>query len=345
MKLEVLKTTRPTSDSISLQFKKPAGTFEYFPGQHGVFKFEINGQSVFRTYSFSSSPDQGEYLEVTVRPIDDGLVSNHLIQNPTSSLDLSHVAGDFYLRPSENTRHLAMFAGGSGITPIMAMLRFVLNTEPKTSVSLVYINKSFDRIIFRPELDALSTRYPHRLKIYHILTRSGDTPEDYPIFYRDRPSRLIFKKIIKSITADVPGEIGYYMCGPHGFMQLLDDTFETLNVDKKKIYRENFYIPENTGEDLTLKNLPSRQIKVQHNGRDIPLFVDRGESILHAALRNNMSLRYSCTEGQCGVCRALLISGEVKMRKNHILSDDEIGSGQVLLCQGHPASDDVVVKP
>lgn len=346
MKLKILKTTQPTADSVSLHFEKPP-TLSYRAGQHGIFAFTVNGEQLRRPYSFSSSPTLDDELAITVRKINDGIVSSHLLKNTTlEAVDLEQVSGDFHIEPnSENRRHLVMLAGGSGITPIISMIRTILHAETQSSVSLVYINKCFERIIYRKELDTLVSETPGRFNVFHILTQESPIPNDYPVFYRERPSKLVMKKLIKSIIHDITCRAEYYMCGPHGLMQLFDDTLQTLNIDRAKIYREHFYIPSDVNKNLDIMNLPPREIIVHYHEEEKLLTVDGGESVLEAALSNGLRLPHSCTQGQCGVCRAVLVNGQVHLRKNYILDQSELDARQILLCQSFPLTDDVVVKP
>jgi ring-1,2-phenylacetyl-CoA epoxidase subunit PaaE len=344
MRLKVLGTTYPTPDSVSFELKKPSDDFIYYAGQHAILKFDINGTSVTRTYSLSSSPGIDENIRITLRVIKEGLVSNHLISARVSEMELESVTGNFIVYPTpEGSRHLIMFAGGSGITPIISMLRIVLHREPTSSVSLVYSNKTHRGIIFKDELRDLQREFGDRLKIYHVITQDENIPGDFPVFFRGRLSKLIIKKLIKGIVANVSDSVEYYLCGPYQFMQLIEETIRSTANGEIKIFKEHFFVPEKQAEfDPT--TLPTRDVIIQTKGDEKLIIVQSGKSILQAAIENNIVLPYSCTEGQCGTCRAQLISGEVKLRKNHVLTDADLREGQILLCQGFPASEGVTIK-
>ena len=210
---------------------------------------------------------------------------------------------------------------------------------------MIYSNRSYQRIIFRDELTRLANEFPDRLKIHHVLTQDENVPADFPVFYKSKLSRLIIRKIIKMIHAEISYCTEYYLCGPLGFMELIGESLNSLNIDSAQIHKEHFFIPETKDTVPDFSNLPPREVRIKLGNEEKRLMVDGGKSILQAALQNNIKLTYSCTEGQCGVCRAFLLTGEVKLRKNHVLSDDELKAGHVLLCQGFPVSDNVSVMP
>jgi ring-1,2-phenylacetyl-CoA epoxidase subunit PaaE len=345
MKLEVTHISYPTPDSVSLHFKRPEN-FVYKAGQHGMFKFRINNDFVARAYSFHTSPDTDLDLGITVRSVESGYVSNHVLNTPITEVEIDGIMGDFFIRSSQGKkRHLAMFAGGSGITPIISMIKTVLNHESLTSISLIYSNQTFDRIIFRSELLHLESQFQNRIKVYHVLTKNDNIPVDFPVFYNDRLSKLVIKKLLRNILAEVNCSIEYYLSGPYEFMQLAEDSIRSIDVSTTKVYKEHFYIPSNPERDFDERQFVTQEVVIRWKDGERLVTVDTGKSILEASLINGIPLAHSCKEGQCGVCRSILISGEVKLRKNHVLTPDELKAGQILLCQGFPASENVVVQP
>jgi ring-1,2-phenylacetyl-CoA epoxidase subunit PaaE len=345
MKLEILSTSRPTPDSISLYFSKSSEFDKYKAGQYALLSFKINGEVIKRSYSFHTSPLMDRHVGITVREVNNGVVSTYLQNfNGNLEINLEEITGDFYLEPDpEIKRHLIMFAGGSGITPIMSMVCTVLHSEPRSSVSLVYSNKDYSRIIFKEELHELEREFGDRLKVYHVITKDENVPADFPVFYKGRLSKLVTKKLIKGILFERNDSIEYYLCGPYPFMQLVEETIRSMNPNRLRIFKEHFFIPD-LHQDFDPSTAPTREIIIQTKEEERLLVVQSGKSILQAALENNIHLSHSCTEGQCGRCRAFLISGQVKLRKNHVLTDDELKEGQILLCQGFPMSEGVTVK-
>jgi ring-1,2-phenylacetyl-CoA epoxidase subunit PaaE len=345
MKLKVTHISNPTPDAISLHFKRPEN-FAYKAGQYGVFRFRIDNEFVARTYSFHTSPDTDLDLGITVRRVEGGNVSNYLLNTPVTEVEIDGVMGEFFIESSQKLkRHLVMFAGGSGITPIISIIKTVLNNESLTSISLIYSNQTFDRIIFRSELLHLESQFQNRIKIYHVLTKNNIIPADFPVFYKDRLSKLIIKKLLRNIMAEVNCDIEYYLSGPYEFMQIAEDSIRSIDINTTKVYKEHFYIPSNPERDFDLNQFERREVVIRLKREERPVTVDGGKSILEASLINGIQLAHSCKEGQCGVCRSILISGEVKLRKNYVLTPEELNAGQILLCQGFPASENVVVQP
>lgn len=344
MRLKVLRVSKSTDDSISLWFQRDS--LNYLPGQHGVFSFNVDGKKLNRTYSFHTAPQFDKDIAITIRQVEGGVVSNFLTKARTAEIqvELNKIEGGFTLQPSSQLkRHLIMFAGGSGITPIFSMIRSLLHEEPRSTVSLIYSNKSHKRIIFNHELQAIELEFQSRLRVFHIITQDEEMPADVPVFYKGRLSKMIIKKIVKSILAEIDCDVEYYLCGPYQFMHSVEETIQSMNPDNSKIYKEHFFIPDQTPAfDHT--GLPDREILLSIRDEHKVVSVRSGKSILQASLEAGIKLPFSCTEGQCGTCRAMLISGEVKLKKNHVLTDEELNAGQILLCQGFPVSEGVTIK-
>lgn len=346
MKLELLRVTNSTTDSVSLWFKKPDEIQTYKAGQYARLSLSLGQETVSRTYSLHTSPDLDNDLGITVRAVDGGIVSNYLLTNAKNNIHISldEVEGDFTIEPSADTsRHLIMFAGGSGITPIFSMIRTILYNEPGSGISLIYSNKSYSKIIFSNEIHFLEAEFSNRFKVYHVITQEESSSNDFPIFYKGRLSNLIVKKLIKNILADVNAAIEYYLCGPYAFMQLIEEGIRSIFPDQTKICKEHFFIPDQKPL-FDPATLPDRHVVIRSRGKELSLMVQGGKSILQAALEQNVGLPYSCTEGQCGRCRAVLVSGEVALRKNHVLTEEELKDKQILLCQGFPITDGVTIR-
>ncbi|MBA4056042.1 MAG: hypothetical protein C0490_15110 [Marivirga sp.] len=178
-----------------------------------------------------------------------------------------------------------------------------------------------------------------------MLTKEANIPPDFPVYFKERLSKLIVKKLIKSILAEVHYCIEYYLSGPLEMMQLAEEVIRSVDSGKFKIYKEHYYIPANSERDFDVTKFSTQQVVIRLKDEEKLLIVGAGKSILEASLDKGIQLAHSCKQGQCGVCCAVLISGDVKLRKNHALSTAELNSGQILLCQGFPASENVVVQP
>ncbi|MFN8335421.1 MAG: ferredoxin--NADP reductase [Cyclobacteriaceae bacterium] len=344
MKLTVSRITKSTDDSVSVWFAKVP--LEYKPGQHAVLALTVHGQKYIRTYSFHTSPYINEETGITVRAVEGGVISNYLLGTSPEELeiDLQGISGDFVLAPSVGVkRHLVMFGAGSGITPLYSMIRSVLSNEPSTDVTLLYSNKSRSRIIFNSELQSLRSAYGDRLNIYHTITQEEIEQHDSTVFYNGRVSKLIIRKFLKEILPEITGELEYYLCGPLAFMELIEDALRSLNVEPERIRKEYFFIPRQN-PDVDFVGLPDREIVLLVNEEEKVVTVRSGQSILQATLAGGIAIPYSCTEGQCGKCQATLLTGEVRLKKNHALTDDELERGQILLCQGFPVTDNISIR-
>ena len=172
MKLEIAERTFPTPDSVTLRFAGKKTLENYKPGQYGIFTFHVDGDKFTRTYSFHPVSDIDSDPAITIRRVGNGKVSTFVHSNTVPQVKLEEITGAFYVEPSQETKHhLVMFAGGSGITPIMAMIRAILEREHQSSISLVYSNRNHESIIFQGELGRLENKFPQRLKILHVLTQ------------------------------------------------------------------------------------------------------------------------------------------------------------------------------
>lgn len=343
MVLQLKEIVHTTADSTTLRFKASKVIELYRPGQHGILLFSIDGQKFTRTYSFHTVSDLDSDPAITVRTITNGVVSNHLKNSNTTNLhvELIKVTGDFFIQPSvQKARHVVMFAGGSGITPLAAMCKAILFQEPGSIVSLVYSNRSSESIILKDELSALENEFSSRFKIYHVLTDGTDSAETVPVFFKGRLSKLIVRKLIKGLTDEREKE--FYLCGPRGFMEMTEDALRSLAVPVEQVFKETFF--DDSKEAFDFNNLPERKIVFQTSRGFRHVLVESGKSLLQAGLENGLALKYSCRQGQCGTCQATLLQGEVKLKQNYILTSEELKAGQTLLCQSFPVSDDVMIR-
>lgn len=189
-------------------------------------------------------------------------------------------------------------------------------------------------------MQQLQESYPDQLNVFHVITGPGETEDDFRVFYKDQLSKLLVRKLTKNLTSESQLTAEVYLCGPHGFMKMIEESITSLNLP---IHKEHFFIPADLiGYDFD--SLPSRGVVIQWNDKEYLVNVAGGQPILRAALHADLKLPHSCNEGQCGTCRCLLVSGEVKLRKNHVLTDEELEQSQILMCQAYPVSENVVIR-
>lgn len=347
--LQVAGIRKETSDCVSIAFTIPeelTDTFRYKQGQYITLRTSINGEDIRRSYSICSSPLDNE-LRVAVKKVEHGVFSTYANETlkKGDTLDVMPPLGKFFteLNPSQEKTY-AGFAAGSGITPLLSIIKTTLRTEPNSSFTLVYGNRNRHSIIFKEELEALKNLYMDRFRVIHILSREKtDAPVNFGRIDKNKCLTLCEK------TIDVKNTDAFFLCGPEEMIFSVKETLEEKGVDPKKIHFELFTTP---GSKQTAKatshtasgNEVKSKVTIKLDG--IAFDFDLGfesESILDAALKNGADLPYACKGGVCCTCRAKLLEGEVDMDVNYGLEPDEIEQGFILTCQSHPRTEKVVV--
>ncbi len=350
-KLTIRDIRKETAECISVVFDIPEELQEVYRFRHGqniTLKSIVNGEELRRSYSICSSPDDHE-LRVAIKKMADGRFSSWA-NDTLKKGDIVEVlppTGKFYteLDPAQSKSYLA-FAAGSGITPILSIIKTTLLTEPHSQFTLVYGNRNRSSIIFKEQLEALKNRYMNRFALYHILSREKtDAAINHGRIDQQKCVELS-KKLIDLQQVD---EI--FVCGPEEMIFAVKDWLEQQGIEKKKVHFELFTTPgQKTGSGPS-----STTAKTEHAGKtsritvkldgiafdfDLPF---NGEPILDAALQQGADLPFACKGGVCATCRAKLVEGRVDMDTNYALEPDELEKGFILTCQSHPRSDKVIV--
>lgn len=348
-RLVVRDVKRETAHAVSIAFDVPpelAGAFAYTPGQYLTLRTTIDGEEVRRSYSICSGPGDGE-LRVAVKQVDDGLFSRwanaHLhrgdridVMTPTGRFGASVAAADGSI--------YVAFAAGSGITPVLSLVRGILHREPASRFFLFYGNRTSSDVLFRDELTDLKDRFLERLSILHVLSREE---QDVPILN----GRLDGDKVRALLTAMVPAASvdHVFICGPAGLIDEVSAALASVGVAEHKIHIERFVSAEGgqtrrRAPVVVEPGAPPAHVAaliIDGKRREVP--VAEGEAILDAALRAGMDLPFACKGGMCATCRARLVEGSAQMTENYSLEPWELQAGYVLTCQAHPTSDRVVV--
>ena len=348
-KLPVAEVRRETSDCVSIAFTIPPELkeiFQYKQGQYITVRTNINGQEMRRSYSVCSSPLDNE-LRVAVKKAEYGIFSTYANEHLKKGdiLDVMPPMGKFFteLYPHQSKQY-AGFAAGSGITPLLSIIKTTLLTEPKSSFTLVYGNRNRHSIIFKEELEGLKNRYMDRFRVIYILSREKtDAAINFGRIDAEKCTTLCNKNL------DINSTDEFFLCGPEKMIFSVKDQLEQLGVDKKKIHFELFTAP---GQKLSAVGSRKTEVKAEVKSK-ITIKLDGiafnfdlgfdGDAILDAALKNGADLPYSCKSGVCCSCRAKLIEGEVDMDVNYGLEPEEIEQGFILTCQSHPRTEKVVV--
>lgn len=340
--LTVAAVERLTDDSAAVTFEVPEAlrpTFDFEAGQSLTLRRTIEGQEHRRSYSICAPV--GARPRVGVREIPDGLFSSWLVRDLAvgDTVEVQPPSGSFRADPTVTGRHLCI-AAGSGITPMLSIATSVL-AEPGSQVTLLYGNRRTDTVMFAEELADLKNRYGPRLDLVHVLSRE---PRDVELF----SGRLDADRLRRLLTALVPlhGLDHVWLCGPFGLIGDARAVLDELGVAREKVHFELFYVDEPPPEVERLDPVVEgevSQVTVVLDGRTTTSAMPRGQSILDSAAATRHDLPFACKGGVCGTCRAHVASGEVDMRRNYALDDDEVARGFVLTCQTHPVGDEVTI--
>ena len=348
-RLTVKEIKKETPDCVSILFEVPAelkDDFRFSQGQSLTMRIAINGEEVRRTYSICSSPIEKK-LRVAVKKVKGGLFSN--FANKTlkegDTLEVMQPVGKFYtvLDPAQQKNYMA-FAAGSGITPVLSLIKTTLATEPGSNFTLVYGNKNRSSVIFFEELEGLKNKYIDRFTLIHILSREKtDAAINFGRIDAEKMKSL--EKLLDFAATDE-----FFICGPEDMIFSVKGYLENKAIDKKKVHFELFTSPgqqknTETESQKTDNSGPAAKITLKIDGRtidfDVPL--SGNTTILDAALQQGADLPYACKGGMCCTCKAKLIEGEVMMDVHWGLEEEEVENGYILTCQSHPKTERVIV--
>ena len=343
--LTVSEVTKETADSVSIAFHIPSelkSEFAYKQGQYITFKLKVDGAEIRRSYSVCSSPALQEDLRVAVKKVSGGKGSNYLNTQVKVGdvLEVMQPMGNFYTEMnSANQNTYVLFAGGSGITPMLSILKTVLHSEPQSKVVLFYGNLNESSIIFKQQLDTLAGTHSDRLQVVHILEKPEQAA--YPKELTGMMTPDVVESIAKPYASNAKAV--YFICGPTPMMQSVESTLKNLQVPSSQVHLEYFTAPvdEQVKEVSSGGNCTATIIL---DGDTFTVEVAAGENILDAAINAGLDAPYACQGGSCCTCRALLTDGQVEMKVNYALLDQEVKEGFILTCQSVPQTPTVTVN-
>jgi ring-1,2-phenylacetyl-CoA epoxidase subunit PaaE len=353
--LRIVRLVREPGDAMVLTLAVPpalAGAFAFKPGQHVAVRADIDGTRERRTYSIAAGP--GEALRIAIKRVDGGRFSTwaHATLVEGATLEVASPSGRFVLQPPTRTpRHLLAFAAGSGITPVIGVVRQALATEPTTRVTLVYGNRSREHIIFGEELEQLKDRHLGRFELIHVLTRNDEV--EAPLFQgRITPEKV---RAFGERLIDYRGIDRVFLCGPGSMIKDARTTLMDLGVPAERITHEFFAAGGGAARAASPPSAVSTAGPAPAAAGDGPeviaildgvrhrLRLAPGQHVLDAALKAGIKAPYACAGGMCSTCRARIVEGSARMAVNYSLEPWEIERGFTLACQAIPTSGRLVI--
>jgi ring-1,2-phenylacetyl-CoA epoxidase subunit PaaE len=346
-KLTVKNIIQETEDCVSISFSVPdkdKNDFNYHSGQYLTFKAHLTNEEVRRSYSLCSEPSSGTY-KVAIKRIENGLFSNYAHQaiKEGDVLEVMKPSGNFQHIPNQKAKkNYVLYAAGSGITPILSILKSILHHEPNSNVNLIYGNKAVQTIIFKEEIEALKNTYLDRLSVIHILSREnlGNVLQKGRI--DKKKCALIYDTYLTGVNID-----DVFICGPEQMTLDIRETLISKGLDTKNIHLELFgtgYNKKERGNQSILKREDDSDVILHMDGDEFEFALNnQGVSILDAAQKSGLDVPYACKGGVCCTCKAKVLEGTVTMDVNYALEQDELDKGYILTCQAHPTSKKVIV--
>lgn len=350
--LRVRAITPDTEEAVIVSFDVPPElreVFGFIQGQYLTLRTQIDGQDLRRSYSICAAPDDRE-LRVGVRKVAGGVFSNWINTQlkPGDVIQVMAPQGRFYvpIEPAAQRHHVGI-AGGSGITPILSIMKTVLGREPKSRFTLIYGNRSQRSTMFKEEIEDLKNRYLTRLVLHHVFSDEyTDAPLNMGVMNREKIGEFL-SSVVPAATIDHA-----YVCGPYQMNDEAEAALVAAGVPEDRIHIERFGVAPQAGapvgavmHETKPGDAERAKVVIIRDGirREIDFRKD-DPSILDAASAAGLEVPYSCTSGVCGTCRAKLVEGEVRMDRNFALEKNEVAAGFVLTCQAHPLTERVVLS-
>ncbi len=345
--LKVKEVIKETEDCVSIAFDVPTNLIDdyaYVSGQYLTLKTDIKGEDIRRSYSLCSAPFQNEW-RVAVKQVEGGKFStfaNDIIK-AGDELEVMTPTGNFKVEiDPKNKKSYALFAAGSGITPVLSILKTILREEPNSQVSLFYGNKNTGSIIFREEIEALKNRHLDNFRIIHILSRES-------LGNKIQKGRINGEKCddLYNTFLSHEGVDEAFICGPTDMIFSVKKSLESMGVDEKNIHFELFTAgdvePTKAVIEAAKHDVESNMIVII-DGDEFPVNLQAGEKILDAAFAAGADLPFACKGGVCCTCKAKVIEGSARMDVNFALDEQEVADGYILTCQAHPTSEKIIVS-
>ncbi|MCD2260691.1 1,2-phenylacetyl-CoA epoxidase subunit PaaE [Psychroserpens luteolus] len=347
--LKIADIYKETEDTSVVAFEIPSelhDEFKFNQGQHLTLKADINGEDVRRSYSLCSSPFEKQW-RVAVKQIPGGKFSTYVNEELKigDEIEVMAPSGTFGVDVMpESSKNYLFFAAGSGITPVLSMIKTHLASEPNSTCKLFYVNKTAKSIIFKEELEQLRNTYFGRLEIYYFLTKERRDIELFNGRFDDEKMEVLTKTFI-----DIPDTSEVFLCGPEQMVNYVSDYLVNKGLSKDLVHFELFVtgLSEEDikrAERLAQQNVEGIEITIVDGGKEFAFTMTKEyDNILDAALGAGADLPFACKGGVCSTCKCQVVDGEVEMKINYALEDKEVAQNYVLSCQAVPTTEKVVV--
>ncbi|KLT64027.1 ferredoxin--NADP reductase [Pedobacter sp. BMA] len=338
--LKVAEIRKETEDTVTLCFKQPGlKKIKYIAGQYLTLIFRINGRRYIRPYSFSSCPGVDTFLEITVKRVENGLISNHIndVVQVGDSIEVMPPMGDFIFEEGHGFKDVYFWGVGSGITPLLSIIKYILSEKTEVKVHLNYGNRSHESTIFKNQIDQLKERYGDRLTIRHFHTKLV-IDEANPYLIQGRIDQDKALKILSDQSEH--NGVAHYICGPAGLKESVKNAVQAKFGNLDHVYSEDFELVKDPKD---FEDVHTQNVSLNFQGEKYTVEVVKGKSILEAALSADIELPYSCQTGNCSTCKGSMIIGEAKMIGLTKVRDD-LSANEYLLCCTHPLTDNVHIE-
>lgn len=346
--LKVKDIRRETNDCVSVAFEVPQNLstdYSFIQGQYLTLKTNLRGEEVRRSYSICSSPLELD-LRVAIKKVEGGLFSTFANEQLQIGdiLDVMTPMGKFYTELNEkNAYHYVAFAAGSGITPIISIIKTTLEKEPNSHFTLIYGNRKIDSIIFLEEIEGLKNRYLGRLSVHHVLSRQQLGVDLLSGRIDEAKCSQFCQKLFDPATINA-----FFLCGPYEMIQSVRKALINFDVTPKQVYYELFTSPNSSNgalvKEKTSPKAIAAKIAIKLDDKTFEFAMPKdADSVLDAALKEGADLPFACKGGVCCTCKAKVLEGEVEMKINYGLEPDEVEAGFVLTCQSLPKTPNVKI--
>ncbi|MFZ1705631.1 MAG: 1,2-phenylacetyl-CoA epoxidase subunit PaaE [Saprospiraceae bacterium] len=341
--LKVKDIRKETTDCVSVSFEVPetlANIFTFIQGQYLTFKINLEGEDIRRSYSICTAPEDQD-LRVAIKQVEEGKFSTFANQQlkVNDIVEVMPPMGNFYTTiNAANEKNYVFFAAGSGITPIISIIKTVLKNEPKSSCTLLYGNQKVSTIIFKEDIESLKNMYLGRLQLFHILSREHNESELFNGRLEKEKIALILEKIPPLLEAHE-----FFACGPEEMIMAMKDILSEKGISEDHIHFELFNAPKQKVKKEVIQQAVESHATIKLDGLTLYIPVEKGQNILEAAQLFGTDVPYACKGGVCCTCRAKLIEGEVNMMVNYALTKTELENGFILTCQAIPKSKNVII--